>query len=369
MGIRTVLMTTAAVATCLACRAPEPADPFIAIFAARTTSVSQFLDRLAQLEDTRIGRRARELRAALPKCRAVGAWVPEPDAAALLAGLRCIGEDSRLVAFDRLRGNRDFALDWQLDNGESVRVRVDFDRSEDADVELLLPRGTAHGAGTLLVPGPDSPGPAQLTGTDALVHVRLRPRDGIDLTALVAGDPRAQQLFRLKSRFLASTIFDGTWEAAIYLPTPGEAAPPLALALGFRSRTAAIAAMEELIETLRSTWPVARTEFSANGAPGTCLPNLRIMPDLAPCYVATDRALVIGWNGASVERALAGGAPGLNPVGGLLVELARLAEADSNLTGMPVTGAQMPWTRLHAVGREEKDGVRVRVHLEARRGT
>ena len=154
----------------------------------------------------------------------------------------------------------------------------------------------------------------------------------------------------------------------MYLPVPGDAAPPLALALGFHLRDNAVGAMEELIEELGSIWPVNRTAFSVDGAHGACLADLRIMPGLAPCYVATDRALVVGWNGRSIEQALAPGKSDLRSVGGVLVELSRVAEADTNLTGMTVTGEKLPWTRLRAVGREEKEGVRVRVQLEARRG-
>ena len=369
MASRAIGVTAAVAAACLACGAPQPAEPAGALFAARTASVERLLDRLAQLEGTRLGRRAAELRAALPGCRALGARVPGPDAAALRAKLRCVEGDPQLEAFDRARGDRDLALDWPLEDGERIRVRLGLDALDAADLELLLPPGTARGAAALLVPGPEPPGPAQLAGTGALFHARVRPRDGIDLAALVASDGPAQRLFRLKSRIFAGAVLDGTWEAAAYLPEPGEAAPPLALALGFHLRDTAVAAMEELIEELRATWPVDRTEFSVGSAHGACLPDLRVMPGLAPCYVATERALVLGWNGASIERALAGGNSGLGLTGGILVELARFAEADANLTGGKVAGGEVPWTRLRAVGREEKDGVRVRIHLETERDT
>ena len=92
------------------------------------------------------------------------------------------------------------------------------------------------------------------------------------------------------------------------------------------------------------------------------------MPGLAPCYVATQNALVVGWNDRSVVRALSGGPAELRSVGGVLLELSRLAEADTNLTGDTPPSADLPWTRIHAVGREEKDGVRLRVQLAASRG-
>jgi len=368
MASRAIGVTAAVAAACLACGAPQPAEPAGALFAAHTASFERLLDRLTQLEGTRLGRRAAELRAELPRCRSIGARVPGPDAAALLAALRCVEGDPRLEAFDHARGDRDLALDWPLGDGKRMRVRLGLDDLDDTDVELLLPPGFARGAAALLVPGPESPGPAHLAGAGALFHARVRPSGGIDLAALVANDGPAQRLFRLKSRIFAGAVLDGTWEAAAYLPEPGEAAPPLALALGFDARDAAIAAMEALIKDVRSTWPVERTAFSLDGAPGACLPDLRVMPGLAPCYVATERALVVGWNAASIERALAGGATGLGHTGGVLVELARFAEADANLAGRAVASGETPWTRLRAVGREEKEGVRMRVHLEVERG-
>lgn len=365
MDARTIGVTIAA--ACLACGAPQPAEPAGALFAAETASVERLLDRTAQLAGTRLARHAAELRSTLPRCRRIGAHTTGPDAAALLAKLRCVEGDPRLEAFDRVRGDRDLALDWPLEDGERIRVRLGLDARDDADIELVLPHGAARGATALLVPGSSPPGPAQLTGTGALVHARVRPRAGLDLASLVARDGQAQRLFRLRSRIFAGAVLDGTWEAAAYVPEPGEPAPPVALALGFHLRDGAVAAMEELIEEIRSTWPVDRVAFSVGGAHGACLPDLRIMPGLAPCYVATDRALVLGWNAASIERALAGGASGLGRTGGVLVDLARFSEADANLAGGSAESGKVPWTRLRAVGREEKDGVRMRVHLEAER--
>lgn len=368
MKIRDVLLTTAVAAVCLSCRAPEPVEPPVAIFTARTANVIRILDQVAQLEGTRLGRTAAELRAKLPGCRTIGAWVDPPDANALLEGVRCVDKEPRLARFDRTRGNHDLALEWPLDNGLRARVRLALDRFDDADIEVLIPPGAAHGATALLVPGPIPPGPARLAGTNTLLHARMRPRDGIDVAALVSDDSQAQLLFHLKSRIFAGAVLDGTWEAALYMPRTGDTVPPLALALGFHLREGAVAAVEELIEDVRGTWPVTRTDFSVDEATGACLPDLRLMPGLAPCYVATQDTLVVGWNDQSVVRALSGGPAELRSVGGVLLELSRLGEADTNLTGIPPQGANLPWARVHAVGREEKDGVRLRVHVESSRG-
>jgi len=368
LKIREVLLATTVAAALLACRAPEPVEPPVAIFTARTANVIRLLDRIARLEGTRLGHTAAALRATLPDCRALGAWVAEPDLPALLEGVRCVDQDPRLTEFDRTRGNHDLALEWPLGGALRAQVRLALDRSDDADIEILIPADAARGATALLVPGPVSPGPPRLAGTDTLLHARMRPRAGIDVAALVSDDSQAERLFHLKSRIFAGAVLDGTWEAALYMPQAGDTVPPLALALGFQLREGAVAAIEELIEDVRESWPVTRTDFSVEGASGACLPDLRLMPGLAPCYVATQNALVVGWNDRSVVRALSGGPAELRSVGGVLLELSRLAEADTNLTGDTPPSADLPWTRIHAVGREEKDGVRLRVQLAASRG-
>jgi hypothetical protein len=124
---------------------------------------------------------------------------------------------------------------------------------------------------------------------------------------------------------------------------------------------------------------VHRSFFALNEAEGACLLDLRILPGLAPCYVASDRALVLGWNPASLHKALDGAsldAPLAGPEsgGGLVLELARFAEADARLARAvgeePVRqaakAAASPWRRLRAQARQDGDRVLVRVHLEPR---
>src|SRR5262249_11740998 len=55
----------------------------------------------------------------------------------------------------------------------------------------------------------------------------------------------------------------------------------------------------------QKTWPVHRSVLHLAGAEGACLPDLNVLPELAPCYVATDDALIVGWNPTSLQRALA----------------------------------------------------------------
>jgi hypothetical protein len=220
-----------------------------------------------------------------------------------------------------------------------------------------------------MLPGGAPPGPGLLSGRDALVHARLRPAGKLDLAALVPAGGQADRMFRLKSALFTGLVLDGTWELALYLPEPGQAAPPAALALGIAARDAAVDAMEAFLAELAATWPVRRSEFSVGAAAGACLLDLRILPDFAPCYVATPEALVVGYNPDSLRRALAPGGPAFAADGGLVVELARLAEADARLAGRPAApAAAPPWQRLRAAGRETQGHVELRVHLDAGAG-
>jgi hypothetical protein len=188
------------------------------------------------------------------------------------------------------------------------------------------------------------------------VSVRVRPRAGLDLAALVSEGSQADLLFRLKSGIFASAVLDGTWEGAVYLPERAGGMPGIALALGFSLRSAAVAAIEHFIADLQQTWPVHRSALHRPDGEGACLPDLNVLPDLAPCYVATADALVVGWNPASLARALAGATPGADAPARLDLNLALIQRADDLLAGA-FPGSQpplhWPWIRVLASGGED----------------
>jgi hypothetical protein len=215
-----------------------------------------------------------------------------------------------------------------------------------------------------------------LSDAGVLLHARVRPEGGLDIASLVPRDSQADQLFHLKSGLFAGAVLDGTWEIAVYPPEAGGAVPPAALAIGTSLRSPAVAAMEDFLAEITAAWPVQRRDFALGDAEGACLPDLNLLPELAPCYVATDAALVVGWNAASLRRALAQGAGGAvdprNPAAELHVDLARMALADRRLAGEGgaregAPGA-LPWRRLVADGETEGDAVRLRVELSGGAG-
>ena len=92
-------------------------------------------------------------------------------------------------------------------------------------------------------------------------------------------------------------------------------------------------------------------------------------------------ALVLGYNPASVRKALDGAPSRLGSEGGLLVDLGRFDEADAllalaaaaGLEGLgappppaPASISRSPWKRLHADGAARDDRLRLRLRLEPR---
>ena len=129
--------------------------------------------------------------------------------------------------------------------------------------------------------------------------------------------------------------------------------------------------MEGFLGDLSTQWPVHRTAFSVDEAPGACLLDLNVLPELAPCYVATDAALVVGWNPASLRKALDGtGRGGIPNAGGAIVDFGRLAEADARLADhgpiqTPAFPPSYPWQRAVARSRRVGDDVQLNVTFES----
>ena len=360
------LIAPALLAGCGACS--DQGSPG-AWWAGRSTAVRAILEQLSQLEGTPLARRARQLAQTLPECESVGVHAPDGDIARLAEGVRCLAPGDPLEA--ALRGaDRDLVFALPSAGGGPLRgvLRID-DTVLVVDLRWQEPR--TCGALGLLVPGEELAGPDRLASAGRLVHLRVRPRDGLDLAALIPADSQADRLFRLRSGILAGAVLDGTWEGAVYLPERAGGMPGAAIALGFSLRSAAVAAAERFVADLQETWPVSRSDLHLAGGDGACLADLNVLPDLAPCYVATTDALVFGWNPASLERALAGAMMTVPDAAGRLdVNLALIERAD-DLLAHHFTGSERPlawpWSRLVASGGSDGDALVLRLKLVAAR--
>ncbi len=347
---------------------PDASWPAGALLSARTDALDSLLAQLERLQGTPLARHAGRLREALPDCTEVEAIAEGPEG--LIAGLRCVGSPPALPGLRSHRGGAVASL--------ALPIREDAPR-------LLLVAHTAAGGLQLdlrwpdpepplgaLLPGAEPSGPDVLSAGERLFHVRVRVDGPLDLAGLVPAGSQGDDLFRLRSELLGAAILDGTWEAALYAPERGSDSPRVAIALGVRLQSAAAAAADRLIGDVEAHWSVSRTPLPPGGDPGACLLGLRLLPDLAPCYQATERALVLAWNPASLRHALEPGtsrSTNADP-GRIELDLARLREVDLHLAsriGPEAVSAvaSWPWRRLTARGGRRDDALTLRVELEA----
>jgi hypothetical protein len=343
---------------------------------ADTRSLDRLLEQVAQLEGTPLARRAERLRASLPSCKTVEGRAETGDLSDLWPALTCRVEGSDFGALERARNGWDLAVSAPIAGGHWLGT-LSVGAGGDVELELQLPRVAAEGLASFALPGREAAGAAELSQAETLIHARVRPQGGFDLASLVPADSQGARLFRLKSELFAGVVLDGVWEIATYLPEEGGSMPRTALALNFSNRSAAIAAMEDFIGNLQDSWPVSRTFFRLDEADGACLLDLAIMPGLAPCYVATERALIVGWNPASLRKALdvhKGDPDELGNFSGAIIHLDRFADADRILSSALRTETnarppQYPWKRITAKGTSDPSGFRLKLRFESGLGT
>jgi len=370
-AIGAALLCSAALLAASCSEPPQPAAgwPPGLLLVGRTEALARLLTRLERLEPAPLARGARETRRALPACDTVEGRIASGDLAELRRGLACRSGGGDFDRLDRERGDRDLAFVWRAEGGAPVRGTLSIGPRGDLELDVSLPRSSFTGARSLLQPGVAAAGPSVLSGADVLMHVRLRPEGGLAIADLVAGGSQADLLFRLKSELFAGSVLEGSWETAVYVPEPPGSMPRAALALGVVHRDAAVAAMEAFVRELRAAWPVHRSFFAVGEAKGACLLDLNLLPELAPCYVATDHALVVAWNPASLRKALEGTpADAVVEAAGATVDFERIAEVDAELAVRVAPESEpllreYPWQRLEARGQRVGDEVQVRLRL------
>jgi hypothetical protein len=365
-----------ALAACTQRATPGSELPAGTLLFGRSAALERLLATAARLEGTPLARHARAFAERLPPCDWVEARAPEPSQ--LVDALACGDPAGALSALDRERGEHDIAFALPLHGGARVIGSANVAADGSLALSLVLPGDALTGPAAFLLPGPEPAGEPVLSASEQLVHARVRAAKRLDLAAFVPSDSQASRLFRLESALFSGLVLDDTWEAAVYPAATGQHSPRAALALGVRERKAAIAAIEDFVQNLRESWPVHRSAFAIGRASGACLLDLNLLPDLAPCYVATERALVIGWNPASLRKALDGAqaepiaASELTGAGSLVLDFDRVQEADARLRALAPAGSVLlpqpayPWRRLRLSGERGRAGVELRLELAAK---
>jgi hypothetical protein len=365
--------------SCGSARTPHPDAgwPSGALLSARRAPLLRLLEQLEQLAHTPLARQAGALRAALPDCDEIEAQARD-GAAGLPDALRCAAPSGPLAGLRRYRGEDSLALAIPAGGapGDGPRVLLRARHHEETlHAQVHWPDAATGGLLASLLPGEKAAGAPLLARADRVLHARVRS-PGLDLAALVPEGSQGDDLFHLKGELLSRALLDGSWELAMYPPTERAQMPRIALALGVRLRRAAETGMQRLLDELEQSWslrhtPVAFSFAEGAVARGACLPELKLLPELAPCAVTTDAALVLGWNAASLRHALdTGGAPeaALGFAGQAELDLSALERADLRLAAAggepspdPVT--RWPWRGAKAWGERRGDATAVWIEL------
>jgi len=355
----------------LSCREPTPEAvwPHGALLSAETQPLAALLDAVAGLEQTPLGRLAAELRAALPECAQLEGHAPDGDLHALVASLRCADASGPLAAFHAARGETDLTFALPGAPGRRVQGAADLDG---AGARLAVIWPVLEGPRAGLLPGDAPAGADRLAGTERVAHGQLRAAGPLNLAAWVPEGSQGDRLFRLRSELFGAAVLDGSVEVALYLPEAGAEMPRIAMALGVRHSGAAQAAVEHFLDEIEAAWSLRRSPFEHGASRGACLPDLHLVPELAPCYALTDAALVVGWNPASLRHALASspGAAGADTdraAARFDIDLAGVAAADARLTavhGAERPALRWPWRRVRAEATRRSGDLEIDLALE-----
>lgn len=382
-------------------------------------ALQRLLERPTALASTRAGRFASALRERTKDCpELAGHFGDDPATTRPAAGPGAAASGS---ALDRLRcraqaalpddladhlvaqrGDHAGYLQWPIGATGALALWLDVD--PDGGLALtgeLRPGRDADevlGALSLLLPDERPPAPSAIAAADPVVHLKLRSAGGTGLARFIAPDSQGDRLFALRGRLLEGALLEGTVELAFLAPATGGQVPLALLALHHRGATAIEGALTEVLDRLGRTWaiePVAR-RFETAGGPsltGGCYAELPLLPELAPCWVVSDRALYVGYRAEAIEAALRGALARTGPRPGdpggsdsdastLLVDLDRIRAVDQRIVparevraaGTPLAppGAGSPgiadlYSRLELRGLPDEDGtVRLTGALRAR---
>jgi hypothetical protein len=334
---------------------------------AEAAPLDRLLAELEGLAGTPMALQATRVRERLRGCSEVFAHCGDDTGCSLLAGLRCQPRGKAAAAAREARGDDHWLLVAGPRRGSRVVARGTIADNGDVALRLRLPRRFGAGGGGLLMPAAGEAGAARLSDARALLHGRVRADGGLALASLVEAGGWGDRLFSLRNELFLGVTLSDRWELALYPPAPGQRMPPLALALDVRDRRRAVTAMEGFLAEVMAKWPVQRSDWQLGEHAGACLGNLRLMPELAPCYVATAEALVLGWNAGSVELAL--GSPPATDAGSSRVRLFldRFPDADAQLRAAyqapDAPPFPYPWALLEASGRRQGNRYLIEIAL------
>lgn len=244
-----------------------------------------------------------------------------------------------------LRGGHAGIVQWPI--GPAGRLALIFDVDSDGGlaIEGALEGAQDLGALQLLVPDVNPPAAAVLDAAASLAHLQLRPAGGPALSAFIPAGSQGDRLFALKGRLLEGALLEGTLELAFTPPAPGGSVPLAVAALHHRAAAPIESALAEALAQLERTWGIVpsphRFELREGGeAQGGCYVDLPLLPELAPCWVVTDTALLIGYRGEAIDATFGHSGGTSSPAEPIAKERSRTAPL------APVSAGPQPASRL-----------------------
>lgn len=359
----------------MACGASSPARPNLPdgfAIAGKIAALDLLLATLEQLPESPAAHGSARLRSELLDCPLVATATPRENPEQLLSSMACVEEsDLHPVLANRLR---DAEVVFSFPIGASGHLvgglRIDTDGS--VSVEAMLTEAPSEGVVRLLIPSEKPAGPAKLSTRGTLIHARMRPVGGLDLSRLAPEASQADQLFRLRSQLFVSTALVGVWEIAMYQPLEGQRVPPIVIAADIAELIVARVGLDQFVGEIEETWQVHAVVTKFANLEGRCFFDLRILPNFEPCFVLSGENLMIGWNPSAISAALAksnGIAP--DPAGGFVIHLDRLVEADEQLRraftpNAPEQTRAYPWTWFEGSAASTADGISIHASLRGK---
>jgi len=347
----------------------EETLPAGTLWAGDAAAARRFLTALEGLEQTPLAVAAGDLDRRLAGCRRFVAFCPQGKTCTLATNVTCeprgtLAAESDVVRagagwlFARGDAERRFLAWGDVDASGGVQVRARFHDDSDAAEPWQA-----------LLPARSAPAAPVLSERHVLAHLLLRSDRGFSGLGGGEGAAWAERLYGLSGELFAAMALEGTSELAVYAPGPNEQVPPMAVALHVRQKDAAVAALERLVANTQQKWGATREDFEYGGHRGACLGDLDLLPGLAPCYLATDRALVLGWNRLSVAVGLLSPpATQVPTASGLVVRLDRFPAADAFLRDAWRSGGgpavRYPWSRLALRGSKAKGAYALELRLD-----
>lgn len=358
------------------CGPDDPGFPDGTYLAGDAAALAVLLNQVETLAGTPAARVAAMAKERIAPCDWVESRCPPGENCEWLERIECIQRPRSFGGAAQADRGTQWVLSHSLQDGGHLVLRGTT--MEDGAVRVVgeVPRRDDGSPLAPLMPASAPAGPPLLSSADCLLHLKVRPDRGLDFDVLVPPGAKQERFVRLQSELLVAASLEGTWEVAVYTPREGRLFPAAALALEVTNRALAMQAMESFLEEIMHIWPVRRSPFSLGESSGSCLSNLNVMPELAPCYVATQRVLVVGWNAESLTTALGeDGTPAaeeknLDSPSRLTLYLDRFPEADRRLAqtwnpGWDLPPLAYPWRELVLEGHLEGDVYRLSLELPA----